>query len=257
MEVFKELFQYREFLRSNIKKEIRGKYKGSFLGVVWSFLNPLLSVAVYAIIFPYIMKMQMDNYLIYLITGIIPWTFFTMSINSGMISILTNANIIKKVYFPRIILPISSVTSALVNFLISCLIILIFLAFSGIGFSLYLLYLPIVVVIQYILLLGITFILSSIDLYFRDIENIMNFFISMLFYATPILYLPSIFPEKIKWIIDLNPMAHIVNAYRDIFYFQTTPDLLNLGIVGVISIVVLIMGYLVFNKLQRGFAEEV
>lgn len=257
MNVFKELIQYREFLKSNVKKEIRGKYKGSFLGMLWSFLNPLLSVVVYAIIFPYIMRMQMEHYLIYLITGIIPWTFFTMSINTGMISILVNANIIKKVYFPRIILPIASVTSALVNFLISCLIILAFVIFSGIGLSFNLLYLPLVVIIQYVLLLGITFILSAIDLYVRDIENIMIFFINMLFYATPILYTPDIFPEKISLIIKLNPMAHLINAYRDIFYYKTTPDLLSLGVVGVISIIILIIGYLIFDKLQKGFAEEV
>lgn len=257
MNIFKELIQYREFLKSNVKKEIRGKYKGSFLGMLWSFLNPLLSVVVYAIIFPYIMRMQMEHYLIYLITGIIPWTFFTMSINTGMISILVNANIIKKVYFPRIILPIASVTSALFNFLISCLIILAFIIFSGIGLSFNLLYLPLVVIIQYIFLLGITFILSAIDLYVRDIENIMIFFINMLFYATPILYTPDIFPEKISFIIKLNPMAHLINAYRDIFYYKTTPDLLSLGVVGVISIIILIIGYLIFDKLQKGFAEEV
>lgn len=257
MKVFKELFQYRELLKSNIKKEIRGKYKGSFLGVLWSFLNPLLQVLIYAIIFPYIMRMEMDNYLIYLITGIIPWTFFTASINSGMVSILTNANLIKKVYFPRIILPISSVTSALVNFAISCLIVIGFVAFSGIGFSFNLLYLPLIMIIQYILLLGIVFILSAVDLYFRDIENIIQFFVNMLFYATPILYSASIFPANIKWVIYLNPMARIISAYRDVFYFKTTPSLLSLGVVGLISIVVLILGYLIFNKLQKGFAEEV
>lgn len=257
MNIVKELVQYREFLKSNVKKEIRGKYKGSFLGMLWSFLNPLLSVVVYAIIFPYIMRMQMDHYLIYLITGIIPWTFFTTAVNLGMVSILINANIIKKVYFPRIILPIASVTSALVNFLISCLIILAFVIFSGIGLSFNLLYLPLVVIIQYILLLGITFILSAIDLYFRDIENIMMFFINMLFYATPILYTPDIFPEKIGFVIYLNPMAHLINAYRDIFYYKAAPNLLSLAIVGIFSIITLIVGYLIFDKLQKGFAEEV
>lgn len=257
MDIVKELIQYREFLKSNVKKEIRGKYKGSFLGMLWSFLNPLLSVVVYAIIFPYIMRMQMDNYLVYLITGIIPWTFFTTAINVGMVSILVNANIIKKVYFPRIILPIASVTSAIVNFLISCLIILVFVIFSGIGLSLNLLYLPIVIIIQYTMLLGITFILSAIDLYFRDIENIMIFFLNMLFYATPILYTPDIFPKKISFIIKLNPMAHLINAYRDIFYYKISPDLLSLGIVGIFSVVILIAGYLIFDKLQKGFAEEV
>ena len=126
MSHFKEIFKYSEFLKSNVKKDIRGKYKGSFLGVLWSFINPLLSVVVYAIVFRYIMRFNIEHYLIYLIAGIIPWTFFTTSINSGMNSILFNANIIKKVYFPREILPISSVTSGLVNFLISCIIILLF-----------------------------------------------------------------------------------------------------------------------------------
>ena len=257
MQLIKDLKQYREFLKSNVKKEIRGKYKGSFLGVLWSFLNPLLSVVVYAIIFPYIMRMSMDHYLIYLITGIIPWTFFTMSINAGMISVLVNANIIKKVYFPRIILPISSVTSALVNFLISCLIVCVFVLFSGIGFSFNLLYLPLIIVIQYILMLGITFILSAIDLYFRDIENIMLFFINMLFYATPILYTPDIFPDKLQWVLNLNPMAHLVNAYRAVFYYKTSPDFMSLGIVFVVSIIIFFIGYGIFEKLQKGFAEEV
>ena len=104
--MLKELYQYREFLKTNVKKDIRGKYKGSFLGVLWSFINPLLSVLVYAIVFPYIMRIKVENYLIYLITGIIPWTFFTSSINMGLISVLSNADIIKKVYFQREILPI-------------------------------------------------------------------------------------------------------------------------------------------------------
>jgi len=133
MNYFKEVFNYSEFLKSNVKKDIRGKYKGSFLGVLWSFINPLLSVVVYAIVFHYIMRFNIEHYLIYLISGIIPWTFFTTSINSGMNSILFNANIIKKVYFPRKILPISVATSGLVNFLISLPIIFIFLLFIGIA----------------------------------------------------------------------------------------------------------------------------
>lgn len=124
--LFKELYNYRELLKTNVKKEIRGKYKGSLLGVLWSFINPLLQVAVYAIVFPYLMRGTSEHYLVYLITGIIPWTFFITSINQGMQTIRANAGIIKKVYFPREILPISVVYSGLINFLISCIIILIF-----------------------------------------------------------------------------------------------------------------------------------
>ena len=231
MDYFKEIFKYSEFLKSNVKKDIRGKYKGSFLGVLWSFINPLLSVVVYAIVFHYIMRFNIEHYLIYLIAGIIPWTFFTTSINSGMNSILFNANIIKKVYFPREILPISSVTSGLVNFLISCIIILIFAIFSGVGIGFSLLFLPIVIIIQYIFTLGIVFVLSAIEIYVKDIEHIVNFIISMLFYVTPILYTPDYVPENMKFILKLNPMSYIIEAYHDIFYYKQVPNISSLGII--------------------------
>ena len=257
MKLVKDLFNYSEFLKSNVKKDIRGKYKGSFLGVLWSFINPLLSVLVYAIVFPYIMRIKVENYLIYLITGIIPWTFFTSAINTGIISILSNADIIKKVFFPRIILPISSVTSALVNFFISCIIILVFCIFGGVGISASLLWLPLVALIQYVMLLGFTFILSAIEMYMRDIEHIVNFVLAMAFYATPILYTPDIFPDNLSWILKINPMAYLVNAYRDIFLYHQNPSLYGLIIVGVFSVVIFIIGYIVFERLQKGFAEEV
>ena len=124
MNVFKELYQYRELLKTNVHKEIRGKYKGSVLGVFWSFLNPLLMVAVYAIVFPYLMRMKMDNYLVFLITGVIPWVFFTSVVTTGCNCVWLNGGIIKKVYFPREIIPISVVTAEGVNFFISTVIIL-------------------------------------------------------------------------------------------------------------------------------------
>lgn len=257
MKIFKELYNYREFLKTNVKKDVRGKYKGSFLGVLWSFINPLLSVIVYAIVFHYIMRFNIDHYLIYLIAGIIPWTFFTSAINTGMNSILFNADIIKKVYFPRLILPISSVTSCLVNFLISCIIILLFVVFSGVGISIYLVFLPIVVIIQYVLCLGIAFILSAIEIYVKDVEHIINFIISMLFYVTPILYTPDYVPSNMKFILKLNPMAYIIDAYHSVFYYKSMPNLFELGIVFVFSLFVLLIGYHIFQKLQRKFAEEV
>lgn len=257
MKLIKDLKQYQEFLKSNVKKDIRGKYKGSFLGVLWSFLNPLLSVLVYAIVFPYIMRVQVENYLIYLITGIIPWTFFTSAINMGMNSVLYNSNIIKKVYFPRIILPISSVTSCLVNFLISCIIIVLFCLGSGIGVSIYILWLPVIALIQYIMLLGFSFILSSIEIYMRDIEHIVNFFVSMLFYVTPILFTPDTFPDGLAWIIRLNPLSYLMIAYRDIFFYQKNPGFNGLAIVFIFSVILFLIGYVIFEKLQKGFAEEV
>lgn len=257
MNLFQDLKKYREFLKSNVKKDIRGKYKGSFLGILWSFINPLLSVLVYAIVFPYVMRIKVENYLIYLITGIIPWTFFTSSINMGIISILSNADIIKKVYFPRIILPISTVTSCLVNFLISCLIILLFCLGSGLGVTIQILWLPVIALIQYVMLLGFTFILSAVEMYVRDIEHIVNFILSMAFYVTPILYTPDIFPSNLSWILKLNPMAYLVDAYRNIFFYQKKPNIASLGIISIFSIIIFLVGYFIFEKLQKGFAEEV
>ncbi|MBD9075331.1 ABC transporter permease [bacterium] len=257
MKVFKELYQYRELLKTNVQKEIRGKYKGSFLGVLWSFLNPLLMVLVYALVFPYIMRTNVDNYLIYLITGVIPWNFFTTCITTGCNCVWINGGIIKKVYFPREILPISVVAAGLINFLISCVIILLFVLFGGIGFSIQLLWLPLIAIIQSALSLGLLFILSAINVYVRDIEYLVGFLLNLLFYATPILYTADMFPESIRWVLYLNPMTTIIESYRNIFYYQQSPALTSLMIVFAVSFIILIIGYLIFKKLERGFAEEV
>ncbi len=254
--MLKNLYQYRELLKSNIKKEIRGKYKGSFLGVLWSFVNPLLMTLVYAIVFPFILRSGPEHYVTYIVIGILPWNFFTTVISQGTFTILGNAGIIKKVYFPREILPISVATSGLVNFLISLPIIFIFLFFSGIGFSWYILLLPLVVITEYILLLGIILITSAIDVYIRDAEYLINFFVTMLFYATPILYSTDLFGSK-AWILKLNPMTTIINSYRDILYNKNIPNLTMLLIILIGSLLLLLIGIVVFRKLEKGFAEEV
>ena len=122
MNFFKELYKYREFLKTSIKKEFRGKYKKSFLGVLWSFLNPLFQLLIYSLVFPFILKNNVDNYIIFLIVALMPWNFFNTTVLQSAASIVTNAGIIKKVYFPREILPISTATSNLLNFLIKSLL---------------------------------------------------------------------------------------------------------------------------------------
>ena len=255
--MIKNLYNYRELLKSNVKKEIRGKYKGSFLGILWSFVNPLLQVAVYAIVFPYIMRIQTENYLIYLIVGIIPWTFFTTVINQGMITIRMNAGIIKKVYFPREILPISVALSGLINFLISCIIIVLFCLFGGTGITWHIVLLPFIAIIQFVLTLGIVFALSAINIYIKDTEYIIAFILNMLFYATPILYEAVLFPEKIRWILYLNPMTQVVLAYRDIFLYHQVPELSGIIYLIIVTIIIFVLGLFIFRKLEKGFAEEV
>lgn len=256
IEMFKNIYQYRELLKTNIKKEIRGKYKHSFLGVLWSFLYPLLQLAVYAIIFPLILRNTQEHYVIFLCVALIPWNYFTTIVTQSTGTVINNADIVKKVYFPREILPISVVTSQLVNFLISTIIILAFVLFSGMGISKYILFYPVILLIQYIFSVGVAFIVSSATVFLRDLEHLISIAMMMLFYATPIAYSADTIPANFSFIITLNPMAHILNAYRDIFYYQRMPELQTLAIVFAISVALFVVGYVIFNKLQKSFAEE-
>ncbi|WP_296242798.1 ABC transporter permease [uncultured Faecalicoccus sp.] len=260
MQVWKDIYNYRELLKTNIKKDIRGKYKGSFLGILWSFLNPLLQVVVYWIVFPFLMGRAgaVDNYLCYLVTGIIPWTFFTTVINQGTTSMIVNAGIIKKVYFPREIPLISQALSGLINFFISCIIVVIFCVGTGEGISYHLILLPLIAVIQMILSLGISLILSAIEVYVQDTEYIVNFVLNMGFYATPILYNLDLLKGSgiLYTLVSWNPVTLLVNAYRDIFMYHVWPNAVQMIIVIIFSLIVLIIGYKIFKKLEKGFAEE-
>lgn len=259
MKLFNDLYTYRELLITNVKKEIRGKYKGSALGVLWSFINPLLQCLVYAIVFPHIMRDGPENFLVYLVVGIIPWTFFTTVIGQGCSTIRANSGIIKKVYFPREILPISVIASGLINFLISCIIVLLFVLFGGLGISWHLIFLPMIALFQSLFSLGLAFILSALNVYIKDTEYIVSFILNMAFYATPILYDKSIFGSNRLFAIvfKINPMATFVEAYRDIFMYHQIPDMMWLCLTGLFSLILTVFGYFVFKKLEKGFAEEV
>ena len=254
MNVFKDLYNYRELMKTNIKKEIRGKYKGSWLGIMWTFLNPLLMLAVYAIVFPYILRVNVENYTIFMIVALIPWNYFTTAIQTGTGCVVANGNILKKVYFPREIIPISITISQLVNFLITCIIMFVFIIFSGVGFSIHILLLPLIIFTQFILILAINFVLSALTVYAHDIDHFVSVALTLGFYA--IVYLSTMLPEKFQWVMKINPMAVLVEAYRSILYYHNLPDFKLLGIWIVISFVMLILGYITFKKLEKSFVEE-
>lgn len=256
MNFFRSLYEYRELLKTSISKDVRGKYKNSVLGVIWSFLNPLLQIAVYAIVFPLIMRSNLPNYTVFLCCGLIPWNFFSTATSRTSFTMIENGNIIKKVYFPREILPLSVVTSEAINFIISTIIILAFVLGYGMGLSKYIIFYPLILIVQYFLLIGISFIVSSVTVYFRDLQHFIGIALQLLFYATPIVYAPDSIPQNFQWILQYNPMTYIINGYRDIFYYQRMPDFSLLGIVLVISIALCIIGYFIFKKLQKRFAEE-
>lgn len=256
MNVFKDLYNYRELLKTSIKKEVRGKYKGSWLGIMWTFLNPLLMLAVYAFVFPYILRVPVENYTIFMIVALIPWTFFTTSVTTGTSCINMAGGILKKVYFPREIIPISVTISQLINFLITCIIVFLFILFSGVGFSIHIVLLPVIILIQVVLILGINFILSAITVFINDVAHFVQVAMTLFFYATPIVYLSSMLPDKYQWVMHINPMAVLVEAYRSILFYHEVPDLYWLSIWAVVSFLTMIIGYKIFKKLEKTFVEE-
>ena len=256
MNIAKDLYNYRELLKTSITKDVGGKYKHSFLGVIWSFVNPLLQIAVYALVFQVILKSNIENYAVYLCCGLVPWQYFSSVVLRGAATIIDNGNIIKKVYFPREILPISVVASEGVNFLISTTIILGFVIFGGIGLSWNILWYFLILVIQIIVSIGIAFIVSSLTVYFRDLLHLLGILMQLLFYATPIVYSMDSVPASMKWLLMLNPMSYLIEGYRNIFYNKTMPNFEGLLIALVMGVILCVCGYFIFRKLEKRFAEE-
>lgn len=256
MNIIKNLYKYRELLKTSVQKDVRGKYKNSFLGVIWSFLNPLLQIFVYAFVFGYILNVNEENYTVFICCGLIPWTFFATTINRCAFTMIENGNILKKVYFPREILPISVVSTEALNFIISTIIILGFVLFSGLGIHLTWIFYPFILLTLYMFLISISFFVSSITVYFRDLQHFIGVFLQLLFYATPIAYSINRVPEKFFWLVKYNPIAHIIESFRDIFIYHVIPDLPSLFMIMFVSIIIGIINYTIFNELQKGFAEE-
>ena len=257
MRLFKDLYFYRELLKTNIQKDVGGKYKKSFLGVLWSFINPLLQIVVYWLVFDKILHTSnKENYVVYLCCGLIPWQYFAAVVNRGAATVIENGSILKKVYFPREIFPISLVASETVNFFISTIMILVFVIAGGITLTWNVLwYIPIVLV-QFILSIGIAFLVSSISVYVRDLIHILGFLLQLMFYETPIVYALDQVPDRFIWVARLNPMAYIIDSYRNIFYEGKMPNLQYLGVALLFGVGFCIVGYAVFKKLEKRFAEE-
>lgn len=246
-------------IASLVKKDLRGRYKGSVLGFLWTFVNPLLQLAVYSIVFSSVMRVtNVDKYYLFLFVALIPWIFFQSSLTGGAMAILGNKNMITKIYFPREVLPISYVTSCFVNMLFSFIVVFAVVILSGVGINpLALLALPLVMAVEYIFALGVALIVSAVNVYFRDLQHILGIISMAWMYFTPIVYSINDIPEKWQKIFRLNPMCHIITAYRDILYYKQIPDIPAVLITGVVSLAVLAAGAAIFGKLKRRFAETV
>ena len=255
--IFKELYQYREMIRSLIHRDLRGRYKGSVLGFLWTFINPLLQLGVYTIVFSSIMRMGIDDYYLFLFVALIPWMFCATSIVGGSTCILANQNLVTKIYFPREVLPLAIVTSNFINMLYCFVIVLsVVVIFSDkTNFAAWL-YLPLIAILEYVLVLGMTFFFSALTVYFRDFEHILGILTMGWQFLTPVMYSVDMVPQEYLTFFNLNPMTPIITAYRDILYYKKIPYLDTLIAGFIFSILILIVGFIVFNRLKRRFAEE-
>ena len=267
--MFKEfirVFAYREMLFNSVRKELRARYKGSVLGFLWTFVNPLLQLLIYTLVFNKILGVQPVgdvNFSIVLFVALVPWNCVSATIQQSTNVILANANLIKKVYFPRLILPLSLTLTNVVNMLLTFVIVFIVVFAGGFTPSLAYLALPIMIFEVFLLCYSVSVFLSGITVYFRDLEHIIAVFVQLWFYLTPIVYpakemvLDKPMQQWMKTLYCLNPAYGIVEGFRDIFIYGRFPDSgLVLSTCG-ISLVILVAALAVFNRCQRRFAEEI
>ncbi|SHK68147.1 ABC-2 type transport system permease protein [Anaerocolumna jejuensis DSM 15929] len=257
MNTLTELYAYRQMIYSLVKRDLRGRYKGSALGFLWTFINPLLQLVVYTIVFSVIMKTGIDKFYLFLFVALVPWLFFSTCLTGGASCIMAQQDMVKKIYFPREVLPLSYVISQFINMLLTFLIIFLVIIMSGTGINLEaVLYLPLIMIVEMILALGITMLVSALTVYFRDLEYILGIAGMIWMYLTPIMYSVDQVPKNIMPIFNLNPMTPLVIAYRDILYYKRVPEIETLGHALLLGIGILFFGCCVFNKLKRHFAEE-
>lgn len=242
---------------SLVRKDLRGRYKGSVLGFLWTFINPLLQLVVYTFVFSAIMRAGIEKFYIFLFVALVPWIFFSSSTTGGSMSILSQQDMVKKIYFPRQVLPIAYVTSSFVNMLFCFIIIFAALIVSGIGINIRaLVFLPLVMAVEYLLAMGIALLSSALTVYFRDLEHILGIITMAWQYLTPIMYPIDIVPEKFLPLFFANPMTPIIVAYRDILYYKKIPEIHTLIHATILGVIILLFGNFVFIRLQRNFVEE-
>lgn len=252
-----ELYRYREMLKNLVRKDLRTRYKGSFFGFLWTFINPLLQLLVYTAIFSTIMRVNIDKYHMFLFVALLPWIFFSNSILLSTNAIVGNKDLIKKVYFPRIVLPISVVTSGLINLLFGFIIVILALLITGVGITAAIIYLPVVTIVAFVMTLGFSLLFSSLNVFFRDLEHILGIATMAWFYFTPVLFSVDMIPPSFMKVFFLNPMTPIILSFRDVLYYGQAPDWRMLGISLLIGLLLVLFGSQVFHMLEKNFAEEI
>jgi lipopolysaccharide transport system permease protein len=237
------------------KKEIKIRYKNSYLGYLWSLGNPLFMALIFYFVFKQVMRIDMPNYALFLVSGLFIWQFISNSMSLGTMLFIGNAGLIKKVSFKRDLLAVATVLSESFNFFFSIPIIIGFMIYSGIYPSLiWLIGFPILFIITFIFLYGLSLFLGSINLFFRDLERIIALFLMLAFYATPIMYPVEMIPEEFSFTLYYNPFSSFVIMWRDMF-LEGRLNIEFIVLASIYSLAFSLIGFYTYNKLKSKFAE--
>jgi len=270
----RELWSYRELIWMLVVRDLKVRYKNSVLGFLWSLLNPLLLMLVFTVVFTVMLpSLETPNFPVFVLSALLPWNFFSSSVQSGVTAITSNGHLIKKVYFPREILVISSVLANFVNLLLALPVLFLLMAVMGVPFTPVLLYLPVIMLVEVIFAIGIVLILSTMNVFYRDVSVIMEVVMQAWFFMTPVFYSVDLLPETAmigslvlpvrRLLYILNPMASIVASYRSVLYGFTNgsppaaPGWDFFSRTAVTAFAVLVLGYWYFAKKSHRFGEEV
>ena len=255
-----ELFwEYRELLWNLANREIIQRYKQSALGYAWVILNPLFQLLVMSFVFDKVLHVPSLGvpFIIFLSVALLPWNFFTQSLTSASGSLVSNNTLITKIYFPREILVYATVIAKLVDFGYSCLVLIAFLFIFHVPVTVYYLWIPVIFIIQLFFTCGIALLVAAFNLFYRDIQYLLNLIILLWMYVTPVMYPIELIPPHYRFIMSLNPMAVIINAYRQVILSGKDPNLNSLSIAAGTSLVIFVLGFVVFKKLEGQFSDYV
>jgi lipopolysaccharide transport system permease protein len=240
-------YHYRELILNFVIRDLKSRYKGSILGYLWTLLDPLLMMLIYIVIFSVIVRIKVESYPIFILTGILPWQFFSNSVSHSMLSLRENSNLMMKIYFPREVFPLSQVASGIIEFTISLLLLIPFLFIYHVTPSWRLLSLPLILIVQIAFVLGASLVLSILVAYLKDIKNVTTAVLRIWFYLTPILYPVSMVPAKYQFFFLLNPMTIVVSLYRWAILGSPIPEMGMVVMGALISLSIFMFGVWFFS----------
>lgn len=253
---FRELYKYRLLLSALVKRHLAMRYRGSVLGFLWSFLNPLMLMLVYTVVFRYYIRFnEVENYTIFLFCGLLPWLWMTAALSEGTSSIVSSGHLITKSMFPAHLLPTVAVITSMIHYLLSLPLLFIFMLLAGMPFHITLLMLPVIIVVQFLFSYGLVLALSALNVHFRDVQHLLANFLTFLFFLIPVLYPVSTVPERFRFTMYLNPFALLTVWYHDIVLVGTLPSLSSLAFLFCFAITSVVIGNMIFNRYRESLAE--